>query len=186
MARIKAKLRSDGSALVTLPTGEAARIWRDATDRNRWRWHLGSGEVAGDRYSQEGAFQAASYASARRTMKPTPVDGFTVFDAIRIERECWNVKGRTVYTKALKSLLAQSTGHRGFSVRGGTGTAWSWISANGTDEKGRLWIAALFPDFHGAGLSVPPTPGYRAQALALAAGIDATGIKLREHSWEGN
>lgn len=88
---------------------------------------------------------------------------------------------RNAYTKELKRLLVKSTGHKGFSVRGDTGTAYSWIQVRGTDERARMWLAAIFgsPDE-----SIPPTRGYRAWCAARAAGLDGSEIERGEHAWD--
>lgn len=181
--RIHATLRSDGTAFVTLPTGEVAEI-RSSKDghQTRWSWEICGAETtdgtAGYSYSQTLAYRSACEASARRCWKPKPVPLFTNDSALFLERAT-----RTVFTRELKRLLVASTGHSGFSVRGDSGTAYGWISVRGTDERGRLWVAAIFGH---AETSIPPTRGYRAWHVARAAGLSGEGIERREHAWEGN
>ena len=182
-SRIHATLYCDGSALVVLPTGEVAHIWASRQDGclTRWAWEISDGDDApsGYSYSQDLAYRCACQASAKRTMRPARVAGFTLADAQALEDV-----DRTAYNKRLKALLFASTGHRGFTVRGSTGTAYSWIRVEGTDERGRLWVAAIFGHQQA---QIPPTRGYRAHAAACAAGLpNAHEIKRSEHAWEGN
>jgi len=180
--RVHATVHSDGKSLVTLPTGEVAEIQPHTFERGAWCWSIAGAEqsrdTSGTCYSQEHAYRCASEASARRTMHPRQVAGFSLADARELEDA-----DQTVYTKRLKSLLIQSTGHRGFSIRSNRGTACCWINVRGIDETGRLWVAAIF----GSDATIPPTRGYRAWCAARAAGLpDASEIKRSEHAWEGN
>lgn len=180
--RIRATVRADGSAVVVLPTGEVAEI-RPSKDghQTRWSWNIlgtDDSDTWGHSYSQALAYRCACEASAKRCMSPARVAGFTAADALALEKV-----DRTAYTKRLKALLVQSTGHRGFSVRGSTGTAYSWIRVSGNDLRGRLWLAAIFGD---SDPSIPPTRGYRAWYAARAAGLDASEIQRAEHAWADN
>lgn len=173
-----ATVYSDGRALVVLPTGEAAWIEPDTSGlygRGFYRWRIDGDDDApsGVACGREHAYRGALHASARRTMRPARVVGWTADRCITAERE-------SDYARTLKRVLRQSTGHGGFRVRHSRGTAAAWIHVSGTDPLGELWVAAIYGT---ADHSIPPTRGYRASALAAAAGVPDD-ITLGEHAWD--
>ena len=168
---------------VTLPTGEVAEI-SQTEQRGYFSWRVASPDdvldLEGVAWGRDWALKIAAGKSAARCMSARPVAGFTLAHALVLD-----CADRGVYIKALKRLLVASTGEpaAAFSVRGGTGTASSWIDVHGKTERGELWISALFGDADGK-TSIPPTRGYRAWYAARAAGIPTDGIERAEHGWD--
>jgi hypothetical protein len=67
MMKPKAILRSDGSALVSLPTGRSARISPLGNPAlNQWHWSLQHANAEGSCYSRDGAIRQYDLETGRR------------------------------------------------------------------------------------------------------------------------
>ena len=167
---------------VLLETGEACWLIPDETRRDEWHWSIsGDNGETGTTYDRDYAIRVATWTSARRMWHARPVAGFSVADAIALDRA-----DRSEYTRTLKRLIVASTGLPAaeISVRGHRGTASSWVGVYGTTDRARTWIAALFGRCAPGEALIPPTRGYRAWHAARAAGLDGSGIELADHGWD--
>lgn len=87
---------------------------------------------------------------------------------------------RTAAIAAIRLELRNATGRR-WSVRGGTGTSWGWITvtappsrmvAGRMSEQDAAELTELFGEPAGGAISIPASPAHYAQAVNRLRGLD--------------
>ncbi len=96
--------------------------------------------------------------------------------------DCIALAGRDAVIKELRRLLKDRTG-RTWSVTGGRGSSWGWISVSAPPKRREKFQLteddyATLRDIFGrmvgtTGYNVPDSSDHRAEALRLAAGLEA-------------
>ena len=179
---------------IRFPCGATASVYRcgdGSSHLPEWRWDAvrATGErLAGSRPMMD---SDRAFVAAWCWVRPAPdaIEGYTLATCEASDRI-----DRNVYTKELRSILKKRTG-RTWSVKGGTGTAWSWLDicapparlVDGyrmTPDDESLLAAVLGESHIGQHYQIPPTGGYRAHVMARCVGLDASQIRRQEHGWD--
>lgn len=177
---------------VVFPCGGTAEIYKVEGSGHLPDWRWDAIKAIGEESSPARPSMTSDYAfrSAWCFVRPAPkaLEGYTAERCLAAES-----LDRNVYTKELRKMLKQRTG-RTWSVKGSTGTAYSWIDICApparivdwkmTPEDESILASVLGEDSIGQHHQIPPTRGYRAWNMARIAGIDTEGIKLQEHGWD--
>lgn len=160
---------SGGGFLVQFAEGDA--VLRAVGDTWQWTTRMGMGMLSSQR-------RALVHAWASLMEAPPIAADLPALEAIlgvtleRVESD------RGAFTRSLKRVLKARTG-ADYSVTGGTGTAYGWVTIRALDDYGEACLLSLVPDL------IPPLPGHRARAVCEVAGVELPAhILVEEPDWD--